>query len=141
FQDHLELAPRELPARLLPVELAAAVHVLAGLGDGPRHRRDESDADRPLGRGLLRRAEERHEGERDGRDQDARVLSSGPRHAGSPKSEVILVDPSMAVMSASGVGRSKWLAASRIFGSSVRSPAVLTKMSGRPRIQWIGRSM
>src|SRR5207245_2993178 len=38
LEDHLELPSGELPAALLPEELAAAVHVPAGRGDGARQR-------------------------------------------------------------------------------------------------------
>src|SRR5438132_13488801 len=61
LEDHLELAPGDLPAALLPVQLAAAVHVLTGLGDGARQRRDEPDLDRRLGGGRWRRREQRGE--------------------------------------------------------------------------------
>src|SRR5712664_2565109 len=61
-----------LPARLLPVELAAAVHVLAGLRDGAGERRDEADPHGALGGRIPRGAEQ--EGEGDNRDQHAHGL-------------------------------------------------------------------
>ena len=48
FEDYLELPAGDLPTGLLPVKLAAIVHVLSRLGDGTRDRRDEADLDRVL---------------------------------------------------------------------------------------------
>src|SRR3989441_539362 len=67
LEDDLELPAPRLPARLLPVQLAAAVHVLAGGGDGARQWRDEADLDRSLGGRLA--GDER--GERHGDEQES----------------------------------------------------------------------
>src|SRR3989441_889458 len=67
LEDDLELPAARLPARLLPVQLAAAVHVLAGGGDGARQGRDEADLDRSLGGRLA--GDER--GERHGDEQES----------------------------------------------------------------------
>src|SRR5206468_3441944 len=46
LEDDVQLTAGDLPAALLPEQLAAAVHVLAGLGDGPGQRREKADLDR-----------------------------------------------------------------------------------------------
>src|SRR5438876_7448857 len=79
LEDDFELPAGDLPAALLPEKLAAAVHVLAGLGDGAGQRSEEADLDRALGERLPRQAERARDGERDDRDQQPHciLLSAG----------------------------------------------------------------
>src|SRR5438045_3136275 len=62
-------------------------------------------------------------------------------HVARPKSDVSRRESSIAAISSSEGRRAKRLAASRTRGSRARSPAVLRKAPGRPRIQWTARSM
>ena len=66
--EQLDLAPARLVADLLERELEAVEHVLACLGEDPRERAEESDADRLRGSRRTRRKDEQGQGH--GRDDD-----------------------------------------------------------------------
>ncbi len=80
--EQLDLAAARLVADLLERELEAVEHVLARLGEDPRERAEESDADRLRGSRRTRREGEQSQGH--GRDDEADELHASSLSSGRP---------------------------------------------------------